>query len=100
MVSCPHCGAPVAAGALACAECGSDAESGWSEDAGAWAGDLPEGYGGAEDDTDETADYEEFLRAEGLGDDRRPSSAALARRRVAAVCLLLVICLLLWLVLR
>lgn len=109
--SCPHCGALVASGALACAECGSDAQSGWSEQAEAWAGDLPTGYGrsdneagsdgsGDDDTDDDELDYEEFLRREGLGDDRRPSRAALARRRVAAVCLLLVICILLWLVMH
>ncbi len=104
---CPHCGAQVASGALACAACGSDAQSGWSEDAEAWAGDLPVGYGATgdddeedEEDGDEQADYEDFLRNEGLSDDRRPSRAALRKRQVAAVCLLLVICILLWLVLH
>ena len=92
---CPHCDALVPARAPACPECGSDADSGWSEDAGAWAGELPTGWG-----EDGDFDYEEALRAEGLGDDPRPAREALRRRRVALVCLLLVACALLWLAWR
>jgi len=97
---CPHCGATVAVGALACAECGSDAQSGWSEDAEAWAGDLPAGYGddsSDDEDGDEQREYEDFLRREGLAGDGRPPLRPLRERRVAAVCLLLVVCIVLWL---
>ena len=90
--TCPHCGAEVPARALACAECGSDAGTGWSEQASDWAGDLPAGYG---DDSD--FDYEEALRSEGLAPGGRPSRAALRRRAVVAVAVLLIVCLLLWL---
>ena len=31
MQSCPHCGAEVAEGRLACRECGSDIETGWGD---------------------------------------------------------------------
>jgi zinc-ribbon domain len=101
---CPHCGAQVARGALACPECGSDAASGWSEDAEAWSGDLPAGYGGADDDDDDArdadADYEDFLRREGLSGDGRPPQRSLRDRRIAAVCLLIAVCAVLWLVWR
>ncbi|HTE05095.1 MAG TPA: zinc-ribbon domain-containing protein [Planctomycetota bacterium] len=101
---CPHCGAQVARGALACPGCGSDEASGWSEDAGSWAGDLPAGYGGDDaEDSDEAgadAEYEDFLRREGLAGDGRPPQRPLRERRIAAVCLLLVICIVLWLVWR
>ena len=93
--TCSHCGAEVMAPALACPECGSDAQTGWSEDATAWAGELPSGY-----DDDEDFDYDEALRAEGLADDARPSRDALARRRLALVCALLVVCAVLWLIWR
>ncbi len=93
--TCAHCDAEVPATARACPECGSDERTGWSEDAEAWAGDLPAGHG---DDPD--FDYEETLRAEGLADDGRPSRDEIRRRRIAAVCLLLVVCILLWLVRR
>lgn len=93
--TCSHCGAKVAAPALACPECGSDAQTGWSEDAAAWAGEPPAGY-----DEDDEFDYEETLRNEGLAEDGRPSRETLRRRRLAAVSLLLVVCIVLWLVWR
>jgi hypothetical protein len=47
---CPHCGAEVAVGAVVCPECGSDEETGWSEET-AYDGldlyddePLPQGY--------------------------------------------------------
>lgn len=44
--ACPNCGAPVAAGAAACRECGSDANTGWKDDDEVdYASiDLPDGY--------------------------------------------------------
>jgi hypothetical protein len=94
-MTCPHCEATVPAAALACPECGSDARTGWSADADAWAGDLPTGY-----DDDPDFDYEENLRAEGLAEGGRPSRETIRRRRLAAVCVLLVACILAWLVWR
>jgi hypothetical protein len=85
-------------GALACPDCGSDAQSGWSEDADAWSGDLPSGYGDDEDEEDD--EYEDFLRREGLSDDGVPSRDARERQRVVAVIVFLVVCVLLWQVLR
>ena len=94
---CPHCDSPVPSGALACPECGSDAESGWSDTADAWAGDLPTGY----DDGDEgdALDYQDFLREEGLLDDGVPGKRAVARRRLTLVVAVLVVLVLLWSVL-
>jgi len=49
---CPHCGALVPVDAPACRACGSDAETGWSEDAGLGC------------DAEDDFDYDEFLRRE------------------------------------
>ncbi|MBB6429997.1 zinc ribbon domain-containing protein [Algisphaera agarilytica] len=38
---CPNCGAKVPSGALACPECGSDEETGWSDDTMYDGLDLP-----------------------------------------------------------
>jgi ribosomal protein L40E len=56
---CPHCGADVPVGSPACKECGSDDETGWSEDADVWQAGIPAGYG-SEDDFD----YDEFIGRE------------------------------------
>ena len=56
---CPHCGAKVRRGALACPKCGSDDETGWSENADQWQADIPAGY--ADDDD---FDYDEFVADE------------------------------------
>jgi len=56
---CPQCGAEVPPKALACPECGSDYETGWSEDATAQRLDLP----------DDKFDYDEFVKEE-FGDQR------------------------------
>ena len=59
---CPHCGADVPMSAAACRECGSDNETGWSEDAHVWEAGIPAGYGG--DDDDDDLDYDEFIERE------------------------------------
>lgn len=46
---CPHCGATVPVGAPSCRECGSDDETGWSDD--------EDGQGADDDDFD----YDEYL---------------------------------------
>ena len=56
---CPHCGARVAVGAVACRECGSDAETGWAPEASTYETDVDAGY-----DEDEEFDYDDFLRRE------------------------------------
>ena len=56
---CPHCGEPVEVGALSCRACGSDAETGWSEEAAEWETDTSTGYA----DEDEF-DYADFVRRE------------------------------------
>jgi hypothetical protein len=56
---CPHCGADVAVGAASCRECGSDAETGWSQDADVWEAGIPAGYG-----SDDDFDYDEFIEQE------------------------------------
>ena len=57
--TCPHCGARVVKGAAACRECGSDAQTGWSDGANVWEADVPTGYG-----PDNDFDYDEYLRRE------------------------------------
>ncbi len=52
--TCPNCGAEVPPRAKACPECGSDEQTGWSEQARYDALDLP----------DENFDYEEFTNRE------------------------------------
>lgn len=51
---CPHCGAEVPRNARACPECGSDEETGWSEQAHVGGLNLP----------DENFDYDEFVKRE------------------------------------
>ena len=51
---CPNCGSPVPPKARACPECGSDAETGWSEATARSGLDLP----------DEEFDYHEFVKEE------------------------------------
>jgi hypothetical protein len=59
---CPNCGATVPPNAKACPECGSDDETGWSEQAYAPNPDLP----------DEEFDYDEYTRREFGGKDPVP----------------------------
>lgn len=56
---CPHCGAEVPVGAQVCRECGSDEETGWSDDAEDAGAEIGAGYGGVDD-----FDYEAFLERE------------------------------------
>ena len=56
---CPNCGADVPVRSLACRSCGSDAETGWSEDSRAKGLDLPSGYAGEDE-----FDYDEYLKRE------------------------------------
>ena len=56
---CPHCGADVPVGARVCRECGSDDETGWSDDAEVWGAGIPGGYG-----DDDDFDYDEFVEQE------------------------------------
>ena len=51
---CPNCGAEVPPNAKACPECGSDEETGWSEETKADALDLPE----------ENFDYQDYVKRE------------------------------------
>ena len=51
---CPYCGATVPRNAKACPECGSDDQTGWSEEAGAGGLDLP----------DEEFNYDEYVKRE------------------------------------
>ena len=78
--NCPHCGAPVAVGAISCRECGSDAETGWSDEAGDALG-ADGGY----DDGDEF-DYDDFVRREFPDQaDREPARQTIVRWLLAAV---------------
>ena len=51
---CPNCGAEVPANARACPECGSDEQTGWSDDAASGGIDLP----------GEPFDYDDFVKRE------------------------------------
>jgi hypothetical protein len=59
---CPHCGAEVPRNARACPECGSDENTGWSEDAQSDGLDLPE----------ENFNYDEFVEREFGGKPASP----------------------------
>lgn len=92
---CPHCGARVRAGALACAECGADAETGWAEGSDVAGVDVPTGYAEEED-----FDYDAFLAREkldGAGPFARRRLAAIGRRVLVA---LLALAFLAWLIRR
>ena len=59
---CPVCGEDVPRNASACQECGSDYESGWSDDTSNYGSlDLP----------DDQFDYDEFVKSE-FGNSPRP----------------------------
>lgn len=83
---CPNCGAEVPPGAKACPACGSDEQTGWSDDAHAGSLGLP----------DEDFDYEDFAAREFRGGGRAARRAG--RGRWIAVGLLVLI--LLWLLMR
>ncbi len=51
---CPNCGAEVPANAKACPECGSDEQTGWSDEAQSSGLDLP----------DENFDYNDYVKRE------------------------------------
>jgi hypothetical protein len=55
---CPNCGAEVPPNAKACPECGSDEQTGWSEEAHEGGLDLPE----------EKFDYDDFVKREFSGE--------------------------------
>ena len=52
--TCPNCGAEIPPSAKACPECGSDEQTGWSQEARASGLDLPE----------ENFDYSDFVKKE------------------------------------
>ena len=57
---CPNCGAEIPPGAKACPECGSDDQTGWSEEARTDSLDLPE----------ENFDYADFVKRE-FGEEKK-----------------------------
>lgn len=59
---CPHCGAEVPRGARACPECGSDEQTGWSEETNTGGLDLP----------DDEFNYEEYVKKEFGGGSPKP----------------------------
>lgn len=59
---CPNCGAEIPCGAKACPQCGSDEETGWSEEALVSGLDLPEG----------NFNYNDFVKREFGGKTRNP----------------------------
>jgi hypothetical protein len=82
---CPHCGADVRVGAAACRECGSDAETGWSESAAGWQAG---GY------ADEDFDYDEFVAQEFPSEAERKPWAAAKKMAVALIVGLIILALL------
>ena len=58
---CPNCGAEVPRNARACPECGSDENTGWSEEARTDGLDLP----------DENFNYDKFVKEE-FGEKKSP----------------------------
>jgi hypothetical protein len=64
---CPVCGEPVAAGRKSCPHCGSDERSGWSDETGQDALDLP----------GEDFNYRDFVEKEFGGGGRRTRPALL-----------------------
>ncbi len=80
---CPHCGAEFAAGRPACPECGSDAETGWSEDGiTGYAAALPDEF------TDD--DYGRILDEINAGPRRPTATTVLKALGILALILLLV----------
>ena len=59
---CPHCGAEVPRNAKACPACGSDEETGWSEEARTDGLDLP----------DDNFNYDQFVKEEFGGEKASP----------------------------
>jgi hypothetical protein len=82
---CPHCGASVPVGAKACRECGSDAETGWSDEAGSMDSGIAEGY-----DPDDDFDYDEYVASEFPEHANTPPQAAMMKVVLAIVVVLVV----------
>lgn len=59
---CPNCGAEVPPDAKACPECGSDEQTGWSDQARYDSLDLP----------DDKFDYDDFVKRELSGENPNP----------------------------
>jgi hypothetical protein len=83
---CPHCGADVPVNAYFCRECGSDAETGWSEDADVWEAGIPAGYG-SDDDFDYDESVEKDLPEHAMTSPDRESRKCLQRVLIAFLCL-------------
>jgi hypothetical protein len=80
--ACPYCGAILKRGALACSECGSDAETGWaSED------DQHDALWTRDDDED----YEEFVRSLPGGGGERVGRRGSCQVTLAVVALIVLI---------
>ena len=86
--ACPHCGADVIVGARSCRTCGSDSETGWTEDRGSWGAEDAVGYG-----EDDDFDYDRFVAEEFPHQADRTFGPMLKRRAlqilIAIVCLAL-----------
>lgn len=81
---CPQCGAAVPPNARACPDCGSDHQTGWSEEASAADLGLP----------DESFDYDRFVREEFGPPPARRGPASWRAWLVAAVVALILYALL------
>ena len=88
---CPHCGAPVPVSATVCRECGSDAETGWSEDAEVGGVDTQTGYS-----SDDDFDYNDFVRREFPGQSGADARQAIRTWVTVLVVVLTCIGLLRW----
>jgi hypothetical protein len=83
--TCPHCGAEVPRNAKACPECGSDEQTGWSDEAAAANLGLP----------DESFDYDRFVREE-FGSGTVRQRAPWRWWGVAVIVLLILMGILMW----
>jgi zinc-ribbon domain len=78
---CANCGADVPRNAKACPECGSDEQTGWSEEAAAADLGLP----------DDSFDYDKFVREELEGSERVRDRASWYWWVIAAVGILILV---------
>ena len=83
---CPNCGAEVPRKAKACPDCGSDEQTGWSDDAAAARLGLP----------DDSFDYGRFVREEFGAAHPPPAGAAWRWWAVVAIVFLILAGILVW----
>ena len=98
---CSHCGAKVKRGSAACPECGSDENTGWSQEAEEVIDPcLPTGYGN-EDSFESDFNYSDFIRREfGIKDNPASNKNSKKLRKQQIITSLVIILLILVYVFR